>query len=149
MDIYQINQETIEIQITGATTIRQWFFPDNENLRGVRTWHIESYYPEELTTSERGNALLTNAGCRNVYVKLVTETANGQSYQNLTLPLINFMHHYNGGVLPANPQPFVNQLASFQGTRIQWTKSFIQFNSAVGLPAAANESAVFTVHYTK
>ena len=136
--------ETIEIQITGGSTILDWTFPQNENLRGRSIYGMSSWSVNYLATSPQGVANLAQAEIIDPYVHLITLSGNGQSYNYITAPMFAFLA---GNGTAANSQNnYATPYFKMSGEVIVWEKSYIRFPVAAGVPAA-DAAAIFSIHY--
>jgi hypothetical protein len=136
--------ETIEVQITGGSTILDWTFPQNENLRGRSIYGMSSWSAFYLARSPQGRTTLSQGECVEPYVHLITLSGNGQSYNYITAPLFAFLS--GNANANASQQNFAAPYFKMSGEVIVWEKSYLRFPVAAGVPAA-DAAAVFSIHY--
>lgn len=136
--------ETTEIAITGGSAILDWYFPQNENLRGRNIYGMSTYNILQLPLSPAGTAVLAQAELVDPLVHLITLSGNGQSYNYITVPLWSFCVTNAGAA--ASQQNFPMPYFKMSGEVIVWEKSFLRYPAAGGVPGA-NAAAVFSIHY--
>jgi hypothetical protein len=136
--------ETVEIAITGGSTILDWSFPQNENLRGRNIYGMSTFNILQLPVSPLGTVVMAQAEIIDPMIHLITLSGNGQSYNYITVPMWVF-NASNAGAA-ASQQNYPMPYFKMSGEVIVWEKSFLRFPVAAGVPAA-NAAAVFSIHY--
>ena len=127
--------ELIELPITSNQT--RWAFPDQPKLRYTSLQAITTFTATSVTTSPLGNAVITVANIKLAYLTLYANDRN-DVYR---VPMIELNRVQN-----SSTDPFVRSLFEFNGMKITWEKSYIEFASAPTIAGA--QSILLGVYYS-
>lgn len=127
--------ELVELPITSTQT--RWSFPDQPKLRYTALQALTTFTSGSVTTSPLGNAIITVANLKLAYLTLYANDRN-DVYR---VPMIELNRVQNSAT-----DPFVRSLFEFNGMKITWEKSYVEFASAPTISSA--QSIILGVYYS-
>jgi hypothetical protein len=133
--------QAVEIPVAQNSTLVQYNFPDQQNLRNAEITAIEIYTSETLAKSPvTGSNLISVADLQKTSLLLY----QGDVQLTYYLPVLA-LNRYQGG--SAFTAPFVRALFELDNVVISWTKSLVQLASAPASVAGAPAVFAFGIYY--
>jgi hypothetical protein len=132
--------ELVELVLPAAPTASgRYGFPDLPKLRYTSLQAVETFTVNDITISPLGNALLPIAAFQKCYLTLYINERQ-DAYR---IPLASLHRTQN-----SNTDPFVRSLFEFNGQKVTWDKSYIEFGSTPTLSTTVSLSVLFGVYYS-
>jgi hypothetical protein len=127
--------ELVEVPITSTQT--RWAFPDQPKLRYTSLQALTTFSATSVTKSPLGNDVINISNLKLAYLTLYANDRN-DVYR---VPMIELNRVQNSAT-----DPFVRSLFEFNGMKITWEKSYIEFASAPTISTA--QSIILGVYYS-
>ena len=138
---FKINKvQTVEILVPAASTVQNYYFPPQPNLRHVPLTALEAFGVDTVSTSPNSVAVVNDALAAASYLILITASNDEFVYR---IPYVSLC--ITGGVAATYYQ---FDLSEFEGQRVVWEKSYIQVANTALISGAQDESYVFSVYYS-
>lgn len=132
--------ELVELVCPAAPTpSTRYAFPDLPKLRYTALQAVTAFTANSISVSPLGNALVTIADMKKAYLTLYINERQ-DAYR---IPLIELNRVQN-----SSTDPFVRGLFEFQGQKVTWDKSYVEFGSTPTLSTTVNLSFLFGVYYS-
>ena len=128
--------QLVTINVPAGSTVRQWYFPDQPDLRDAIIQHISAYHADLVSLSPQNLTVISSADLCNAYMVL-----NIGEKEDIKIPLNNFIVL---GEPISSPVYNVNGYIPLADLHIHWSKSYIQFAAPY---AATQFQIMFGVFY--
>ena len=122
-----------------ATPSTRYSFPDLPKLRYTALQAVESFTVGSILKAPSGNGLVTVADMKLAYLTLYINERQ-DAYR---IPVLSLNRMQNSAT-----DPFVRGLFEFQGQKVTWDKSYIEFGTTPALSSTLNLSFLFGVYYS-
>lgn len=122
-----------------ATPSTRYSFPDLPKLRYTALQGVESFTISSVSNAPSGNALIAIGDFKKAYLTLYLN----ERQDVYRVPLVSLNRTQN-----STPDPFVRSLFEFNGQKVTWDKSYVEFGTTPTLSAVNNLSILFGVYYS-
>ena len=132
--------ELVEVVLpASATPQSRYSFPDLPKLRYTSLQGVEAFTINSVTKSPLGNSLITIADYKLAYLTLYINER--QDAYRIPFSSLNRIQN-------SSTDPFVRSIFEFNGQKVTWDKSYIEFGSTPTLSTTANLSIILGVYYS-
>lgn len=132
--------ELVELVLPATTSpSSRYGFPDLPKLRYTSLQGVTAFTVNTVTVSPLGNGLITMADFQKCFLTLYINER--QDAYRIPLSELNRVQN-------SSTDPFVRSLFEFNGQKVTWDKSYVEFGSTPTLSTTVAKSILLGVYYS-